>query len=255
MTAEHQFQMSDWSDDTKSIQMGKAINANYLARAILAPLDSTVNLLQIRILDVNTARILGRANEIEFTTLRDARGKLDIFLKDVTSSITTDKAPTAKEYKIGDRGPAGGWIFYDQGVFANGWRYLEAAPSETEFSAEWGAYGKDVSGTASAVGSGKQNTKLIVNYLKKKETGRAAQLCDSIVMGNFVDWYLPSKDELNLMYQNLHKKGLGGFSNNRYWSSSQKDSSWSWFCDFRIYSQDDYYLKNNTFSVRAVRAF
>jgi hypothetical protein len=31
MTSEHKFQMSDWSDDTKSLQISKAINANYLA--------------------------------------------------------------------------------------------------------------------------------------------------------------------------------------------------------------------------------
>jgi hypothetical protein len=45
---------------------------------------------------------------------------------------------TAGEYKVGDIGPAGGWIFYDTGQVTDGWCYLETAPVEAEFTAEWG---------------------------------------------------------------------------------------------------------------------
>ena len=34
------------------------------------------------------------------------------------------------DYKVGDVGPAGGYIFYDRGYYENGWRYLEAAPAD-----------------------------------------------------------------------------------------------------------------------------
>jgi hypothetical protein len=201
---------------------------------------------------------LGRAAELEFTTVRDLRGKLDAFLKDVTANITTDKQDAATNaYKTGDRGPAGGWIFYDQGVSANGWRYLEAAPSETEFTAEWGAEKKDVPGTATAIGTGKRNTQLIVDYLRNsRERGRAAQLCDSLVTGSFNDWYLPSKDELNLMYMNLGWRGLGGFSGGVYWSSSQVSNDRSWLQSFNGFRDNQFPIrKNSTRSVRAVRAF
>jgi hypothetical protein len=37
-------------------------------------------------------------------------------------------------YKVGDRSPAGGWVFCDKGNYADGWRYLEAAPRAMELT-------------------------------------------------------------------------------------------------------------------------
>jgi hypothetical protein len=162
------------------------------------------------------------------------------------------------ESVIGQRGPAGGWIFYDKGVYSGGWRYLEAAPSELEFSAQWGAYGYNVSGTGLAVGSGKRNTEIIVAYLQNiGETGKAAQLCDSLSYDGYNDWFMPSKDDLNLMYTNLKQRGLGEFSNSWYWSSSQSSAYYSWHQRFNGGAQTgDYnYYKNTDLSVRAVRAY
>ncbi|MDR1250484.1 MAG: hypothetical protein LBK63_14445 [Treponema sp.] len=141
----------------------------------------------------------------------------------------------AQELKVGDRGPAGGWIFYDKGVVSDGWRYLEAAPAETEFTAQWSEHKLfDVSGTDTTTGTGKRNTEIIVDFLRRiGENGRAAQLCDELIVGDeFDDWFLPSQDELDLMYQNLKAKGLGGFTDNWYWSSSQLDKRISWEQDF-----------------------
>jgi len=44
---------------------------------------------------------------------------------------STSYPPPAKEYKIGDTGPAGGIIFYvREGSVPGAWRYLEAAPQD-----------------------------------------------------------------------------------------------------------------------------
>jgi hypothetical protein len=164
--------------------------------------------------------------------------------------------PGTKVYKIGDFGPAGGLVFYDKGTFSNGWRYLEAAPAETEFKVQWGAYKKEVSGTNAAVGSGKRNTQVIVERLRQfGEAGRAAQVCAGLDFDGFKDWFLPSKDELDLMYKNLKAKGLGSFQSSWYWSSSEIGSFFAWYQDFSNGSQESIYLKGNTYCVRAVRAF
>jgi hypothetical protein len=77
---------------------------------------------------------------------------------------------------VGDIGPSGGIAFYDKGAFSGGWRYLETALAETELAAEWGVYGKSVGGTATGIGTGKQNTEKILQFLRSiGENGKAAQ--------------------------------------------------------------------------------
>ena len=180
------------------------------------------------------------------------------------------------KYKIGDLGPASGIIFYDKGTFSDGWRYLEAAPVETEFTnIQWGALGKDIHGTGTSIGSGKRNTQIIVEQLKQfRESGRAAQVCANMKLKGFSDWFLPSRDELNLMHRNLRQKGLGGFtggtrlgdtsgglnlsdvsfSAGEYWSSSQRSNDNAWYQRFSD-GRRDTDAKNATYRVRAIRAF
>jgi hypothetical protein len=177
-----------------------------------------------------------------------------------TLEVETDgNAKNDNELKVGGKGPTGGIVFYDKGTNTNGWRYLEAAPVETEFKAEWGAYEKNVKGTDTALGTGKQNTQIIVDYLRHiGESGKAAQLCDSLSINGYNDWHLPSKEELNLMYKNLKQKNWSGFSNDWYWSSSQYNSEYSQaqrFGDGSQYTHDYNGNKDYVFSARAVRIF
>jgi len=168
-------------------------------------------------------------------------------------------------YSLRDVGPAGGLIFYDDEADGAddiaGARYLEAAPSDQDYAGdytvEWGCYGTEISGAdGTAVGTGKQNTIDILNGCVTG--GIAARLCDaysttvSEVMYN--DWFLPSKDELNLMYTNLKVAGVGGFADDTYWSSSEPSANYAWSQGF--YSGNQYNnAKDGTYRVRAVRAF
>jgi len=173
-----------------------------------------------------------------------------IFLMIICAGVFAQVNPSEKTYNIGDIGPAKGIVFYDKGVFSNGWRYLEAAPVETEFKSQWGAYKQDVQGTLQVLGSGKRNTELII-----KQGGKAATLCAELNFEGFSDWFLPSKDELDLMYKNLKQNNLGDFSNNgRYWSSTQfsRDTAHTQVFNNGSVPRDH---KDQIRSVRAVRAF
>jgi len=112
-----------------------------------------------------------------------------------------------------------------------------------------------VSGTNTGRGSGKRSTQIIVDYLRETgETGRAAQITQEFRQGGYADWFLPSKDELHLMYENLKQKGLGRFQNGEYWSSSQNHNYNSWLQRF----SDGYqYADSKTYAryVRAIRQF
>ena len=167
-------------------------------------------------------------------------------------------SPT-KSYLVGETGPAGGIIFYDKGIVSDGWRYLEAAPPATEFQAPWSVNKLDVSGASStAVGTGKMNTQVLVERLRASgENGTAAQLCAGLSINGYADWFLPSKDELNLIYRNLKQKGVGGYGNGFYWSSSQYNKYYANGQRFSDGNQLPFtdYSKNSACFVRAVRAF
>jgi len=178
-------------------------------------------------------------------------------------------------YVLGDIGPAGGYIFYDKGNYYKAdfttvkaapnpepitptysdWRYLEAAPNDESPNPEegWGCWGVLISGAdGTAVGTGEQNT--IDIEAGCTTPGTAADRCANLVLGGYSDWFLPSKDELNLMYENLKVAEVGGFADFSYWSSSEYNASGAWNQHFSGGSQNPN-GKNGTERVRAVRAF
>ena len=117
----------------------------------------------------------------------------------------------------------------------------------------WGDSGEY--GTQTGIGTGKTNTAIIVSKASNSRNPNVATLCNDYTYGGYDDWFLPSKDELNLMYTNLHKASLGGFANYNYWSSSEFKHTWyAWKQDFNDGDQD-YYDRYNGSRVRPVRAF
>jgi hypothetical protein len=70
----------------------------------------------------------------------------------------------------------------------------------------------------------------------------------------YTDWFLPSKDELKLMYTNLHAQAVGGFAADDYWSSSEYDKDNAYKCNF-LAGAEDYQFKDVQYRVRACRSF
>lgn len=197
-----------------------------------------------------------------------------------------------KVYKVGEWGQAG-WVFYDKGFYSDGWRYMEAAPADmvvvggvpTVDSADDG-YDSAVNGcifgfhkmsaddsdqlvgTYTLVGYGEANTQNLVKAMGESayasSSGRgttpdyAARLCsileyehDGVV---YDDWFLPSRDELNLMYENLERNGIGRFDDYDYWSSSETNASYAWLQGFYSGDQGDG-SRSSGHCVRPARCF
>ena len=241
----------------------------------------------------------------------------------VSSSSSSPSSPTT--YRVGDIGPAGGYVFYDcdadnetgnaDGLKSSdcGWRYLEAAPSDLKivdgkptvdstlsgyssgtYRLYYGYYRTSADGdylfvngtttynssncTGTAIGTGKKNTELLVETMKdvtyknssfddnnsEKSSDYIARLCDILEYTKdgvtYTDWFLPSLDELTLMYTNIHMQGLGGFSSDIYWSSSELSNDAGivlmyHFDNFYLYYQDTSDRFKSSSVVRPVRAF
>jgi hypothetical protein len=160
---------------------------------------------------------------------------------------------TNDSYVIGDT-YQGGIIFYVIGTYPNQ-HGLVCAPTNQSTGIKWwnGSY-ESISATGSAVGTGQANTTAIVAALG--DGSYAAKLCDDLDLNGYSDWFLPSLDELELMYTNLKVNNIGGFNSVRYWSS-YNDGFYhdAWVFDFN-YGHILYVMGENTTNyVRAVRAF
>ena len=77
-----------------------------------------------------------------------------------------------------------------------------------------------------------------------------------VLYPSFNDWFLPSMDELNEMYTNLHLFGLGNFELVLwYWTSYENDANTAWIQSFATGAQG-FALKVNTgYVIRACRSF
>ena len=145
---------------------------------------------------------------------------------------------------------AGGIIFY---LDSTGLHGLVSANYDQSIMASWGCPNINLPGASgTAIGTGLQNTLDIIENCET--TGIAAEICNGLILNGYSDWFLPSKEELKLMYVNLKTLGIGSFSNSPYWSSSEMSDSFAWAVIFNGGTSQGS-GKNNFVSVRSVRAF
>jgi len=202
LLAELKFQGSDWSDATKTIKLGNALNANVISRGKIMKLGNKLY-ISATLIEAKTAKVLS-SSKAEITDLGEAPNVLVGFAKNVIEGLSV---------KIGDIGPGGGLIFYIEGNKA-----FEC--SELLGEAYW---------------------------------EKAKRMCAEYRGGCYRDWYLPTKEELNFIYENLVKTGKI-IGSGWFWSSSVYNNSYAWSQSFSYgYRHASY--KDNMDSVRAVRAF
>jgi len=187
-----------------------------------------------------------------------------VFIIQVTSCDTAAAGSNSNDgYEIGDTGPAGGLIFYIDVGDEHEWTYLEVAPASTEWElTEWGKAGLSVGSTSNAIGDGASNTALMITLMDSEipQFETSAQRCGDLSYNGYDDWFLPSREELVAIWDNLVDNGAGqnsgtaGFNEEIYWSSSQYNSFYANGLRFDG-SSPTYYSKTERVSVRAVRSF
>ncbi len=155
----------------------------------------------------------------------------------------------------------GGKIAYilnqgDPGYVSGEIHGIIAAPADLPDLYQWYNGSLDITGaTATALGSGNANTNTIVTV--QGNGTYAAKACYDLVLGGYSDWYLPSQDELHMMF--LNRNLIGGFDATYdvyYWTSSEYDSGMSFMETF--FFSDGYrgfQAKHVPLKVRPVRSF
>jgi hypothetical protein len=173
--------------------------------------------------------------------------------------------PTITTYTVGDFAQ-GGIVFW---VDETGQHGLVCAKSDQSSNIRWYA---GTNGATQAKGdglySGEANTAIIIAaQVAIGDDGNtyAARICNELQITEggttYGDWYLPSKYELDLMYDDkatidataLANGGVG-FAADGYWSSTEDDDVNAWGQSFNN-GRQRYVYKLYDNGVRAVRAF
>ncbi|MDO8804089.1 MAG: DUF1566 domain-containing protein, partial [Elusimicrobiota bacterium] len=151
--------------------------------------------------------------------------------------------------KIGDA-YGGGKVFW---VDAKGRQALISATANQSSSIQWAPTIGFIGAGVDGIGGGKSNTVMITTTTGPGSY--AARLCadySTTVNGVYYDdWYLPSRDELTLLYG--QKTVVGGFVSDYYWSSTEYVPIDAWLVSFNNGNVAAGTKTNSTY-VRCVRA-
>ena len=197
----------------------------------------------------------------------DVEGKAKISemdtVMDATSNVVrnSDGTLAVRQYKVGDY-VQGGIVFWVDETGEHG-LVCDTADISTGISWYNGTY-KVTNATGDGVGAGAMNTMLIIaqQTVDNPSGDFAALKCANLVREQYGDWYLPSKDELHLMYLKKSEidaaaqdNGGGVFASAYYWSSTEVDDSFVWGHGFVGGGSQGVSTKEGNVAVRAVRIF
>ena len=166
-------------------------------------------------------------------------------------------AKTPKHYNIGDVGPAGGYIIFQNTENNSSWNSLEVAPSDISGNYPWSPNLTQSNVTGVNLADGYNNTLDLINFYGST-TNYAAEVAYNWTNSGSTEWFLPSLYELKLIKELLFDPGIGNLSNNStYWSSSEdlnySQNAWSIKMSTSNTNQIVTQQKNNSFKVRAIR--
>lgn len=202
--------------------------------------------------------------QIRITGGSPAAGR--VLTSDANGLATWEAGPGATTYEIGDFAQGGVIFWLDE----TGQHGLVCAKQDQSSGMRWYA---GTLGNTQAKGSGPfageaNNSIIIAALVAIGDDGNtyAARLCNELQMTEgettYGDWYLPSREELNLIYgqkstidATATANGGSAFANAYYWSSTEANINYAYCIDFLDGRQIQSGNKFSNFRVRAIRAF
>jgi chondroitin AC lyase len=183
--------------------------------------------------------------------------------KEVLNEQTIIEAKKSGKHYIGEKYGGGMIIWLDE----TGQHGLIASLSDQSNGIQWrnGMSKKSqhfgdhndriINSRSDGIFAGQMNTSLIISQLTEDNvTGNfAARVCVECGVGGYGDWYLPSKAELQLIYELRNE--IGGFNNDMYWSSTEFNVGFVWGQNFQGYGGQYTQNKSTDYAVRCVRKF
>jgi hypothetical protein len=174
---EETFQLSRLSSRAKTAEVESVLNGTQILTGVIGRWDNSIA-ITISLYTFPDFIQLPGGVDIRVTNKTELLDKIPELVRNMQNEIVKNQPP-APPYKIGDRGPGGGFIFFaENGVFM-------------ECSMDLGSF----------------------------DWNTAIREARNYRGGGFSDWRLPTRGELELIFKNLKLKGLGGFSEREYWSS------------------------------------
>ncbi|MFM7082749.1 MAG: hypothetical protein ACKOYI_12500, partial [Actinomycetota bacterium] len=176
-----------------------------------------------------------------------SRNVIGLNATEVASASAAPCSSDGTGCRVGSVGPAGGIIFYDAGSPQWWGRYLEAWPTQLTLAGTWGATTGSIYLSASSgensdvlslrrfaqrramqLGLGKASTQQMI--ANGSPLALALQNVQTSGVITNAGWFIPSKDELDILY-NAWKLGQvsGGWGAVPVWTSTESEDSYAWY--------------------------
>ena len=131
--------------------------------------------------------------------------------------------------KVGMTGPRGGIIFYDAGSQQWWGRFLEAERRATRARSIWGST-DSIYGVAGNVAAQRQSMAIGMGRVNTAVMRASGSPLATLHTSEGSDWYIPSKDELDTLY-NFRTANPRTFLYRSvpFWTSSESEDSFAWY--------------------------
>jgi hypothetical protein len=234
------------------------VNATAIGYQATNSVDNTIQLGNTSVTNVKTSGTI-TAGTVTYPASHGTSGQVLSTTGSGTLTWTTPASGgSGGTHTIGES-YGGGIVFY---VYDGGKHGLIAATADQSTGIRWyGGTNTITRARADGIGAGMKNTAIIIaNQASVDGAPFAATVCNEYTVTEIVggvtvtygDWYLPSKYELDLLYDN--RAVVGGFASYYYYSSYEAASYAAYFRHFGVgMTQQD--SKAYPLNVRAIRSF